>query len=309
MKTLIPKKFIERYKDVVDDTAKFREYLSKPLPRAFRVNTIKVDIPRTIKSLESYGLEIKRVPWSGNSFITNDKRLGSTIEHFMGYIYIQELVSMLPPIVLEKELAKNAEAKVLDACAAPGSKTTQLSAIMGNKGLIVANDSSFGRIKILKHNLEKSGCMNVVTINKDTRFLNLGMEFDFVLLDAVCSSEGIIRKNPNVFSHWNEKRILSIARTQKQMILKSYEMLRPGGVLVYSTCTFAPEENESVINYLLGKKPGKLEKIKLEGLETSDPVSNWKGEEFDKDIAKAVRIWPHHNDTGGFFMAKIRRES
>ena len=309
MGLIIPNRFRERYNKIVDNRKRFYEYLSKPLPKAFRVNTLKADKGKVLRRMEDYGLNIKPVPWNDLAFIVKEEGIGSTIEHFMGHIYIQELVSMLPPLLLRKEMEENPEAKVLDACAAPGSKTTQLSAIMKNKGLILANDANFGRLKILKHNLEKLGCVNVVVINKDTRFLKTDMRFDFIILDVPCSGEGITRKNWNVLSRWSEKTITSLSNVQKQLIVRCYDLLEPEGLMTYSTCTFAPEENEGVVDYLLGKRACKLEIPKINGLKTSDPVKEWNGKRFDKEIGKAIRIWPHHNDTGGFFMAKIRRVS
>ncbi len=307
MKPVIPNKFRERYNRIVDNRKRFYEYLSKPLPRAFRVNPLKAEREKTIERIEGYGIRIKPVPWYELAFTTEDERIGSTLEHFMGHIYIQELVSMLPPLALREELEENPGAKVLDACAAPGSKTTQVSAIMGNRGLVVANDAKFERLKILKHNLEKLGCMNVAVINRDIRFFKGEEKFDFILLDAPCSSEGIIRKNWNVLSKWGEHVIRSLSSVQKQMVLRCFDLLKPEGTMVYSTCTFAPEENEEVIQSLVDRRECEIETPKLRGLKTGKAVREWEGMKFDSEVRKSVRIWPHHNDTGGFFLAKIRK--
>ncbi len=307
MKPVIPNRFRERYNRIVDNRKRFYEFLSRPLPRAFRVNTLKADTEKTIRRIRGYGIEAKSVPWYDLAFLTEDERIGSTIEHFMGYIYIQELVSMLPPLAIKEELEGNPVADVLDACAAPGSKTTQISAFMKNKGRIIANDVKFERLKILKHNLEKLGCMNVVVVNMDIRFFRPERKFDFILLDAPCSSEGIVRKNWNVLSKWSEKLVYSLSRMQKQMIVRCFDLLKPGGAMVYSTCTFAPEENESVIHHLLEKREGKIETPRFRGLKTSGAVREWEGERFARDVGKSIRIWPHHNNTGGFFLAKIRK--
>lgn len=305
----IPQKFMDRYERIVDDPEKFYASLSRPLPKAFRVNTLKADISETVKRLEGYGIRLAPVEWYDAAFVAEGEaggKIGATLEHFMGHIYIQELVSMLPPLLLKKEL-ESAGTMVLDACAAPGSKTTQLAALMGNKGIIVANDAAFGRLKIIKHNLEKLGCMNTAVINRDVRFFSPDIQFDCILLDAPCSSEGTFRKNREVLTRWGEKAIASLSNIQKQMIIRCYEMLRPGGTMVYSTCTFAPEENEGVIDYLIGKMGCALETIRIDGFKTSDTVREWNGRDFHHDVEKSVRIWPHHNDTGGFFIAKIRK--
>jgi NOL1/NOP2/sun family putative RNA methylase len=303
----IPQKFRERYEPLVDDPKEFYAALNRPLPKAFRVNTLKAGIAKVKERLEGYGIRAEPVAWYDAAFFTPSDKIGSTLEHFMGHIYIQELVSMLPPMLLKKEIEANPDMTVLDACAAPGSKTTQISALMGNRGLIVANDSAFGRLKIIKHNLEKLGCMNVAVVNHDIRFFKTDMQFDCILLDAPCSSEGTLRKNREIVKRWNENAILSLANLQRQMITRCFDMLKPDGVMVYSTCTFAPEENEGVLDYLLTKRSCSLEKINIDGLRTSETIREWKGKTFAGETAKASRIWPHHNDTGGFFLAKIRK--
>jgi NOL1/NOP2/sun family putative RNA methylase len=303
----IPQRFRDRYEPLVDDKEAFFASLARPLSKAFRVNTLKADVDKVLERLQGYGIEATNVAWDAAAFVTPSDKTGATLEHFMGHIYIQELVSMLPPLMLKEEIKANPEMTVLDACAAPGSKTTQLSALMRNRGLIVANDAAFNRLKIIKHNLEKLGCMNVAVVNHDARFFKTDMQFDCILLDAPCSSEGTIRKNREVLSRWNEKEIISTSGLQKHMITRCYEMLRPGGLMVYSTCTFAPEENEGVVDYLLSKSDCKLERIEIKGLNLSGTVKEWSGRTFASGVANAARVWPHHNDTGGFFMAKIRK--
>src|SRR4030042_921087 len=165
---------------------------------------------------------------------------------------MQDLPPMPPPLVLGKKLASptsNGNLTVLDACAAPGSKATQLAALMQNRGTIIANDLSYERIRALRFNLEKTGALNTIITNHDLRFLpqDFPANFDAILLDAPCSSEGMIRKNPAILSRWSESEIMSRAGLQKRLLLKAWELLSPGGTLVYSTCTFAPEENEGEV--------------------------------------------------------------
>ncbi len=238
--------------------------------------------------------------------MTDFFEIGNTMEHFMGYIYIQELTSMIPAIILSEHLDENKA--VLDCSAAPGSKTTQLAALMGNNGTIIANDINYLRIKSLKFNIEKMGVLNTIVTNQDFRFFPTGQKFDCVLLDSPCTSEGTMRKDWNALSHWSEQKIFGMSRLQKQLILKGFDSLKEGGVMVYSTCTFAPEENEEVVQYLLdNRKEVKIEKISLKGFKLSPGILNWDRKEFSKEIEKTVRIWPHHNNTGGFFVARIRK--
>ncbi len=298
----IPKPFRERYMDIVDDPDLFFECIEKLVPKSFRVNTIKSSSSEVKENFEGYGINIKQMPWYSDAFVSDEPNVGSVFEHFLGKIYLQELVSMLPPLVIKNELGDY----VLDACAAPGSKTTQLAAMMENKGTLIANDISYSRIKALKFNLEKVGALNTLITNQDLRFFP-NSSFDSILLDAPCSSEGTVRKNSKLFNIWNEKQIRGHSNLQKQLIVKAFDLLKPGGVMVYSTCTFAPEENEEVVDHLLQKREATLEKIELPNFKLSPGILQWHGREYDHQIDLVSRVWPHHNDTGGFFLAKVRK--
>lgn len=301
---VLPEKFKERYCPLVDDEGAFISSLNRPLPKSFRVNTLKSSSDSVAERFSAYGIGVRQIPWYGEAFVSDEPDVGTTLEHFTGEIYMQELVSMLPPLLVRRELE---EARfVLDGCAAPGSKTTQLSALMGNRNTIVANDISYSRIRALKFNLEKTGAMNVVITNQDLRLFP-SLRFDVVILDAPCSAEGTMRKGEGLSRLWSEKMVKGCAGLQRTLVTKAYDLLADGGVMVYSTCTFAPEENEGVINHLVEKRGAKLEKIGIDGLKTSTAVDSWKGKDFDEEVKKAIRIWPHHNDTGGFFLAKVRK--
>jgi NOL1/NOP2/sun family putative RNA methylase len=299
-----PARFVERYAGLAEDSDAFFDSLRKPLPKSFRVNTIKAD-PESVKArLESYGMRIGSVPWSRDAFISDSLELGSTLEHFLGFIYIQELTSMLPPLIMEGELKTSSS--VLDACAAPGSKTTQISAMMGNQGMLVANDIDYGRIRALKFNLEKSGSLNVFLTNMDIKRFP-ALTFDTVFVDAPCSSEGTIRKSVSALSQWNEKRLRGFSANQKGIASKCFDMLRPGGAMLYSTCTFAPEENEEVVDFLVREKGAHVEDIGLEGFRMMPGLTSWQGMDFDPEVVRCGRVLPHMNDTGGFFVAKVRK--
>ncbi len=299
---MIPRPFRERYADLADDSDAFFSCLEQMPPKSFRVNTIKSDVDEVRERFREYGIGIKQMPWCQEAFTSDEHDIGSTLEHFLGKIYAQELVSMLPPLVVKEELGS----LVLDACAAPGSKTTQLAALMGNKGTLIANDISYKRIKALRFNLEKSGVLNTLVTNQDLRFFP-DLRFDSILLDAPCSSEGTARKNPKLFNVWSEKHVRGHSRLQKQLITRAFDLLKPGGLLVYSTCTFSPEENEEVVTHLLAERDARIEPITIPGMRTSQGIEGWRNKEFDPEVKKAVRIWPHHNDTGGFFIARFRK--
>ncbi len=301
----IPKKFQERYGKLVDDEKEFFRSLNQRLPKAFRVNTLKAGKEAVLEKFQGYGIAVKPVSWYRDAFTTDFFEIGNTIEHFMGHIYIQELTSMVPVVIASDEIKKSKI--ILDCCAAPGSKTTQMAALMANKGCIVANDIDYMRLKALKFNIEKLGVLNTIITNQDIRFFQGKEGFDSVLLDAPCTSEGTIRKDPDILARWSEKRIFGIARLQKQLILKAFDLVKPSGTLIYSTCTFAPEENEEVVQYLLDNRDGfKLENISLDGFKLSEGIIDFD-KKLDKEIKKTARVWPHHNNTDGFFVAKIRK--
>lgn len=293
----IPKLFKERYSSIISDF----EILSKPLPKAFRINTLKTNIEEIKERFQKYNIKITPLEFYQEAFISDSPEIGKTLEHFLGYIYSQEITSMLPPLTILEEL-KDANV-ILDACAAPGSKTTELATL--TNATIVANDLDYSRIGALKHNIERIGAINTIITNLDLRRIR-DLEPDIILLDAPCSAEGTTRKSPEVFSYWSMKDILKHSNLQKQLILKAYELLKPGGTLVYSTCTFAPEENEEVIEYLLNKTDAKLEKINLK-IKTREGILNYNNKEYNKEIKKCIRIIPEDNNTGGFFIAKIKK--
>jgi NOL1/NOP2/sun family putative RNA methylase len=324
----IPQKFKERYVPLVDNPEAFLSSLLTRAPKSFRANTLKSSASDVRKRFESYGFRLRQMEWYPDAFVSDNPSVGTTLEHFLGHIYMQELTSMLPPLVLRAELEHGLKSAVmerrcqetpssrtspsngngiimLDACAAPGSKTTQLAALMHNRGCIVANDLDYERIKALKFNMEKTGTLNVVITNQDLCSFPMKQRFDAILLDAPCSSEGTIRKKPEVLFHWSEKDIRSKSGLQKKLILKAFELLVPGGTLVYSTCTFAPEENEEVVDFLLSQTSAKIQKVDIPGLKTSPGIPEWNGKAFRPEVKKSVRIWSHQNDTDGFFLAKM----
>ena len=210
---------------------------------------------------------------------------------------------MLPPIVLnpkEKDI-------ILDMCASPGSKTTQLAATMKNTGIIIANDIKYDRIKILHSNIQRCGVANtIITLMPGYNFSRTKTKFDKILLDAPCSGSGAIRKSLHTLKIWNPNMLKKLSSVQKQLIKTAFNSLKQNGTLVYSTCSICPEENEAVIGHLLKEFPNaKLEKIEIKNLKSSPCVLNYKNQTYSSEINKCLRLWPQDNDTEGFFVAKI----
>ena len=298
--------FVERYKSLLDkDYDRFVEYSLSFLRKSIRVNTLKVSVSDLEKRLEQQWI-LKPVPWYRKGFWIEHKKgrrdIGNTLEHALGYLYVQEAASMIPPIVLNPKPREI----VLDMCAAPGSKATQIAQHMQNKGALVCNDITTKRISPLSINIQRCGVVNaVVTIMNGQRFGKMKMRFDKILLDAPCSGTGTIRKSLKTIEMWNPAMVKRLAGTQKSLIDSAFQALKPGGTLVYSTCTLEPEENEGVVDYLLSiYDNAKVEDIRLK-IKKSKPIMSFRGVDYDKSIRKCLRIWPQDNDTEGFFVAKI----
>ena len=216
-----------------------------------------------------------------------------------------KISSMLSVLALDPK----PEELVLDLFASPGSKTTQIAARMQNKGTLIANDLKLNRIKILSSNLERCGITNSLVSRKDaialcSRLAKENIKFDKILLDAPCSGEGTLRSSQKTFQMWNYNIIEGLSRQQKKFIAFALKCLKKDGTLIYSTCTHAPEENESVVNFALKNFPVKIESISLP-LKCRQGLENWKDEQFNTEIKKACRIYPQDNDSEGFFLAKL----
>lgn len=291
------KNFIDRYSKLTD-IEEFKEYCLIDLRKSIRINTLKISVKDFLKRTN---LELERIKWCDEGFFVKNKiTLGNLNEHFLGYFYVQEAASMLPPLVLD------IKDKMLDMAAAPGSKTGQIAAIMKNKGLLIANDPNYIRLKALSLNLQRLGVTNTVITNMKGYFIK--EKFDSILLDAPCSGTGTIRKSPKTVDIYNPNMIRKLASDQRGLINNAFNILNNGESLVYSTCSLEPEENEGVINFLLNRyENAKVENIKFKGLKTSDAVLEFEGKEYNSEIKNCVRIWPQDNNTEGFFVAKIKK--
>ncbi len=317
MKRVYPPKplFIERMKLLLGKEFKeYEEILKKPPVRSIRVNTLKISPEKLKKRLEEKGWKINQ-PWKDYPEVMIIEsnllpgELGRALEHLLGYYYVQELASMLPIIALQPKPNET----ILDLCAAPGSKTTQIAAEIKNTGLIIANEIHLGRIKILASNLERCGVTNTIITRKEGRALcdrlkQKDFKFDKILLDAPCSGEGTLRSTPVTYLMWNPKTIKRLSRLQKQLFEAAFEILKIGGEIIYSTCTHAPEENEGVIDYVLERFKGKIkiEKIELP-IKCKPGISNWKDKKYCKETKQACRIYPQDNNTEGFFITKFKK--
>ena len=199
---------------------------------------------------------------------------------------------------------------VLDLTASPGSKTTQMAAMMKNQGTIIANDIKIDRIKILSANLERCGVTNCILTKNDgvglcERLSKKEFKFDKILLDAPCSGEGTLRSSPKTFKIWNINVVKKLSREQKKLFASAVKCLKIGGEIVYSTCTHSPEENEEVVDFAVKNFPVEVESINLP-LKCRPGIKEWNGKKFTNNTLKACRIYPQDNDSEGFFVAKFK---
>ncbi|WLI76042.1 16S rRNA (cytosine(1407)-C(5))-methyltransferase RsmF [Kosakonia sp. H02] len=302
-----PDEFLAQMRQAMPEHLSFDDFIAacqRPLRRSIRINTLKISVADFLTLVAPYGWQLTPVPWCAEGFwIERDDEeslpLGSTAEHLSGLFYIQEASSMLPVAALfaDGEMPQ----RVMDVAAAPGSKTTQIAARMGNQGAILANEFSASRVKVLHANISRSGIHNVALTHFDGRVFGPALPemFDAILLDAPCSGEGVVRKDADALKNWSVASNQDIAATQRELIDSAFHALRPGGVLVYSTCTLNRDENEAICHWLQQQYPHAVEFLPL-------------GELFDgADRALTaegfLHVFPQIYDCEGFFVARLRK--
>ena len=251
--------------------------------QALRFNTLKVQSPeermRILKTLKISS--DKKVSWANEAYYFDENvRPGKHPYHEMGLYYIQEPSAMSAAALL----APKPGMRVLDLCAAPGGKSTQLATYLGDSGLLVSNEINTQRSRILSQNIERMGIKNAIVTNEDSFVLASHFPgfFNAIQVDAPCSGEGMFRKLPEAIEQWSMENVAICAERQKEILDNAAVMLKPGGVIVYSTCTFSKEENEDVIEYFLERHP-------------------------DFTLEEMERFWPHKVDGEGHFVAKLVR--
>ncbi|MFB6353117.1 MAG: RsmB/NOP family class I SAM-dependent RNA methyltransferase [Halobacteriales archaeon] len=293
-----------RYEPLVDDPAAFRAACERPLPHCVRVNTIKTTAERATAALDEAGVGWSARDWNPRLLELDTDAPGNTWPYFLGWLHGQEEVSALPAVVLDPQPGE----RVWDACAAPGSKASQLAALMADAGRLVANDANLGRLAALRSNLDRLGVTNAAVTNQDGRVFSLDpfddVPFDRALVDAPCSGEGTVRKDPGVLDDWSADYLDDIADVQAGLLRRAVQATRSGGTVVYATCTFAPEENEAVLDRVLAAEDCDVVPFDCP-LEAAPGLVEWQEETYDDRVRHASRVWPHLNDTGGFFVAKL----
>jgi NOL1/NOP2/sun family putative RNA methylase len=294
---------MRRYKDIIPNWDEFLKALERPMPHTLRVNTLKISPERLKIRLEEREFQVEVSPWCPYFFTVRGTRsVGLLFEYWQGYYYPHEASSMAAPLALDPQPGE----RVLDMCAAPGGKTTHLAEVMRNTGTIIANDLDFKRLRALSGNIYRLGITNALICNYNGITLPEKTLFDKVLVDAPCSAEGNARRSPFLRKGASPVYIRRISSFQRNAILKAIDLTRVGGVIVYSTCTFAPEENEMVIQHALENRPVRIEPINLD-IPHVPGLTEWEGRRFHPDMELCMRIYPHLLDSGGAFVAKLRK--
>ncbi|ROR35034.1 RsmB/NOP family class I SAM-dependent RNA methyltransferase [Inmirania thermothiophila] len=298
---------LARYRELIDDWAAFVEALERPLPRCVWANPLRIDAAGLARLLAAEGVEAHPLAWHPGAFrLAAADGVGARWWYLAGLAHAQEEASLLPVRLLDPQPGE----RILDLCAAPGGKTAQIALALGNRGTVVANDVHFGRLRPLRASVERLGLLNVsLTVHDGTGYPGEAGPFHRVLVDAPCSGEGTLRKHAALEGEVGEALSRRYARRQRALLRRAVQLTRPGGRIVYSTCTFAPEENEEVVDAVLREAEGRLRIVpaRVHGLRLAPGVTRWAGRDLDPALAGAARLWPHHNDTGGFFVAVLER--
>ncbi len=289
----------------------FEAAFQQPRVNSLRLNPQKLEPPELLQHFPN----LEPVPWCDTGFyVPHQARAGSHVLHALGAYYMQEASAMAVATIL----APQAGERVLDLCAAPGGKSTHLASLMRGQGLLVSNEIVQSRARILAENLERLGLAAVV-MNEDPARLAAAWEsyFDRVLVDAPCSGEGMFRKNPDAMLEWSEASVIACSHRQTEILKSAAQLLKPGGTMVYSTCTFSSEENEEVIERFL-EEHKEFELVDIfdvgivgdgvgDGLKPSP--TNWGFDRGRDDGGFTARLWSHKLRGEGHFIAKLRKNA
>lgn len=272
---------------------------------SIRFNTLKNDPLKLKKRLENKGFQLRKIPWIEYGFWVEKGKypLGATTEYLLGYYYIQRAASMIPAL----ELSPDPTDIVIDMCAAPGGKTTHLAQLMGNEGVILAFDINRERMKSLRSNLSRCGVKNTIIFRTDALKLEqIGIQADKILLDAPCTGEGLICFDPTRKKSRKLDDILFCSNIQQELLRVAVKCTKRGGIIIYSTCAIAPEENEFVIQSIIEEKKISLLDLNINFGEPG--LIEIFGSKLDPNLVKCKRMYPHLQGTEGFFICKMRKE-
>ena len=298
--------FFEQYRDIIPDFTSFQERLKRPLPTHIRINRLRIEPVRLMRLLAKRGIQLAPAyPRYDTICLAPGLRSpGNLLEYFLGYIHPQAFTSAMAALVLSPD----ENCSLLDMCAAPGGKSSHCAEIMNNTGLIVSNDLYPSRHLALGHTLARLGVLNAVITGYQAQEFPLRHRFDRVLADVPCSCEGKFRETENSNGYREFKGKETLPELQRKILFRGFDLLKENGRMLYSTCTYNPLENESVVNLLLNERDAELLPIDLD-CDVEPGLTEWNHETYDKRMERTVRFYPHHVDSVGFFMAGIGRRS
>jgi NOL1/NOP2/sun family putative RNA methylase len=273
------------------------------LPIHIRMNTLKIGAEVARGLMERRGYELEPVGDVQEVFVVHGLGSpGSTLEFFLGFYHIQGLTSLFPAKILDPRPGE----LILDLCAAPGGKATYLAQLIQNRGVVVANDTRIERIRILRSHIDRLGATCLVVCRYDGQIFPTRILFDRILLDPPCSAEGTYRAGCQAPLSEDPAVVRRLSGLQRRLLRRALDLLRPGGTLVYSTCTYAPEENEEVIDDVIVR--GEAEPLPIHSpFPHSSGLTSWGERTYHADLVKSVRFYPHQVDSMGFFIAKLRK--
>ena len=302
----LPQSFLDSMKEILgEDYEAFLAGFDGQRQYGLRVNTLKMNLEEFERIAPFH---LKKVPWISNGYFYEAEDAPAKHPFYSaGLYYLQEPSAMTPASRLKVQPGE----RVLDLCAAPGGKATDLGAALQGEGLLVANDINTARARALLRNLELFGISNSFVTNEPPHVLaeRFPEFFHKIMVDAPCSGEGMFRKNPAVVDSWQEKGPEYFSKLQREIIVQAADMLLPGGMMFYSTCTFSPLENEKTITHLLKERPD-MEVIPMEDYEGfAEGLTSYRGEVFDESCKLCRRIWPHKMSGEGHFMALLHKKS
>ena len=301
---------LERYYSIVDDIPSFEAAAGRPQPLFVWTNTLRTTSRQVVDVLRQDGYELTPLDWHPQAFRVHgqngNERLGRHWAYLAGWFHIQEASSMIPALLLNPRPGE----RILDLCAAPGNKTALMAQALENRGTVVANDVFWDRLRPLRSAIDRLGLLNVsVTCHDGTSYPRRAGQFDQVLVDVPCSCEGTTRRFPRLLKRPPTRHMPRRFKKQLLLLQTAIRRCRKGGQILYSTCTYAPEENEAVVNAVLCEMPDEVRvlPVGLPGLRTAPGLSEWAGESFRNDLQNSIRIWPHLNDSGGFYIALLEK--
>lgn len=291
---------VERFAAFIPDLEKFLASMEAPPRTYIRVNTLKIPSTALLKRLRDKGFTLSETELPDCYEVTSGPySIGASAEHLTGNLYVQDMSSLLPSLALSPAPGE----LVIDMAASPGGKSTHLAQLMQNQGTLIVIEKEPARMPGLLINLGRCGVMNSVVYNMDAiEMPKLGVKADKILLDAPCTGEGVIAKDKSRKTSRGMEDIEFCSSLQRELIDAAAACLKPGGSLVYSTCSFAPEEDELIVDYAI-KKHG----MKVEPLSYGYPaLTSFKAYTFDPQVKNARRMYPHVHGTLGFFVARLR---